>query len=84
MGWQAIFAALLSSRLEKLNLHSNNMNDASVTSLLDALLHNTTIETLILRVIGVLPLQAGLPFFCFYGTPILIGGAGSEIQSHYQ
>ena len=46
IGWQAIFALLLSSRLEKLNLHSNNMNDTAVTSLLDALLHNTPMKTL--------------------------------------
>jgi Ran GTPase-activating protein (RanGAP) involved in mRNA processing and transport len=46
IGWQSIFAALLSSRLEKLNLHSNNMNEKAVTSLSDALLHNTTMKTL--------------------------------------
>jgi Ran GTPase-activating protein (RanGAP) involved in mRNA processing and transport len=44
--WQTIFTAFSMCKVESLILHSNGLNDATLQSLSNALLHNTTLKSL--------------------------------------
>ena len=46
IAWQSIFSAFSTGKVESLILHSNELNDASMQSLSNALLHNTTLKWL--------------------------------------
>ena len=53
--WQSIFTTFSTCKVENLILDSNGLNDANLQSLLNALLHNTFLKSLILMKIADVP-----------------------------